>query len=85
MAERSSPLKGLGGFLVCDEVPHSTSGCMQVESLLVEIETAEEGETGMGDEALDARCRMLERLASEVSRLGYYATKGKVSCGPHCP
>jgi len=45
----------------------------------VEIETAEEEEVGMGGEALDSRCRMLERLASEVSRLGYYATKGKVS------
>jgi hypothetical protein len=45
----------------------------------VEIETAEEEEVGMSGEALDSRCRMLERLASEVSRLGYYATKGKVN------
>ena len=33
----------------------------------------------MSGEALDSRCRTLERLASEVSRLSYHAAKGKVS------
>lgn len=32
----------------------------------------------MSGDALDSRCRMLERLAGEVSRLNYHAAKGKV-------
>lgn len=51
----------------------------QVETLLTEIEGTGEGFDDMSGEALDSRCRTLERLASEVSRLSYYAAKGKVS------
>ena len=61
------------------------SGCLrtlattlQVENLLAEIEAAEEEESAMSGEPLDSRCRMLERLASEVSRLNFYAAKGAV-------
>ena len=51
---------------------------MQVEKLLAEVEAAEEEENSLAGEALDGRARMLERLASEVSRLNYYSTRGKV-------
>lgn len=51
---------------------------MQVESLLAEVEALDEKEAGNENEALDGRCRMLERLASEVSRLSFYAAKGQV-------
>ena len=44
----------------------------------MEVESTDQSEAEMSGDALDSRCRTLERLASEVSRLGYYAAKGKV-------
>ena len=58
---------------------------MKVESLLSEVEVLDEEEAGTSPEALDNRCRMLERLASEVSRLTFYAAKGTVCLSQFLP
>ena len=55
-----------------------------MESLLTEIDAAGNGDEGMSGDILDNRCRMLERLASEVSRLSYFAAKGKVGARNIC-
>ena len=63
--------------------------CLQVEKLLAEISAMEEGGARPGSARtggassgaaadLDARVRMFERLASEIARLNFYATRGKV-------
>ena len=57
---------------------------MQVEGLLGEVEGAGQEEGDMSGEALDSRCRMLERLSSEVSRLNYHAAQGKVRVADSC-
>ena len=48
----------------------------KVEKLLVEVEQHSIDVSGA---SLDARSRLLERVASEVSRLNFYCNKGRVS------
>jgi hypothetical protein len=54
---------------------------VQVEKLLAEVDAAEaeamSPRAGPAS-ALDARTRMFERLASEISRLNFYIARGKV-------
>ena len=54
---------------------------LQVEKLLGEVgQLPQEVATSpMSNETLDERCRMLERLASEVSRLHYNAARAQAS------
>jgi hypothetical protein len=47
---------------------------LQVEKLLEEVAASEN--TASID--LDSRCRLLERVAGEVSRLSFQASRGKV-------
>lgn len=56
---------------------------MQVEKLLGEVSQLPQdvATSPLTNEALDERCRMLERLASEVSRLHYNAARAQ-AC-PH--
>lgn len=65
---------------------HTFSPLVQVDKLLEEVAATKgpEGDTGgvqvPGAHALDARARLLERVAGEVSRLSFQANRGKV-CG----
>ena len=52
---------------------------MQVEKLLA---AEPEGVEEEGPDALSARCRQLERIAGEVSRLKFFAARGQVA-PPH--
>ena len=53
----------------------SISASVQVEKLLA-AEAESVGEKG--PDALSARCRQLERIAGEVSRLKFFAAQGQV-------
>lgn len=60
----------------------------QVEKLLAEVGAAEAEARSprVGPSAgLDARSRMLERLASEISRLSFHVARGKVVPSPPGP
>ena len=53
---------------------------IQVENLLAEIENEEASSEGVDStQTQDNRCRSLERLASEISRLNFYYAKGQVN------
>ena len=52
-------------------------------------EAAADGQQGVGAatvpaEALEAQCRLLDRVCSEVSRLNFYAAKGQVRSHINC-
>lgn len=60
---------------------------LQVEKLLAEISTMEDSSMKVcpesaGGSPLEARVRIFERLASEVARLNFYTTRGKVGVPP---
>ena len=56
--------------------PYSTLRPTQVEKLLEEVDASAAAATVESPEALDARVRLYERVASEVSRLNFHAAKG---------
>lgn len=51
----------------------------KVEKLLIEVEQQLSGDLRASDGTLESRTRLLERVASEVSRLNFYCNKGKVT------
>lgn len=68
--------------LACLVGDFEVSICEQVEKLLeAEAESVDEE----GPEALSARCRQLERIAGEVSRLKFFAARGQVLPHPLIP
>ena len=52
---------------------------VQLESLLQKIEGEDDSNEDADSSRATDRCRSLERLASEISRLNFYYTKGQVS------
>ncbi|KAL4854271.1 Conserved oligomeric Golgi complex subunit 2 [Chlorella vulgaris] len=49
----------------------------KVDKLLGEVKAAGEVSSGCAPEDLEAHCRLLDRVASEVSRLQFYAARGQ--------
>jgi len=50
----------------------------KVDKLLGEVRAAGGASEAASPEELESRCRLLDRVASEVSRLQFYAARGQV-------
>lgn len=57
-----------------------TTLLVQVEKLLGEVQSpmGSNGQSLVADDELEGRCRLLDRVCGEVSRINFYAAKGQV-------